>query len=239
LRYFEKSDSWEVNQIPILDVLDDWHVDAKRRGKVYDILCPNKHHNDRKKGNCNVNVEKNVYYCFACGSGGGPINLVMALEDIDFVTAKEKLARRYGLIKLERVEQTDVRPRWTGLTDEEYALFSLQNCTAMCPIGMDEHGEVIYHRERMSLRNLARESPELHDDMLIGKFLEIAIWGTANFLGMLEEGELYMMLDEEFLPSKEWKEAAHQYVHHMMSLLQKGLMNKSRFDELFEKKAAS
>ena len=40
---------------------------------------------------------KGYYHCFGCGAHGGPIDFVMATENLDFREAVERLAERYGL----------------------------------------------------------------------------------------------------------------------------------------------
>jgi len=51
-----------------------------------------------------VSSAKNIYKCFGCGVGGGPVNFVMAYDKLDFIEAVEYLSERYHL-PLEREKQ--------------------------------------------------------------------------------------------------------------------------------------
>lgn len=228
----KRADSWEVNQIPILDIVDEWGVERKRIGKYHLIICPNREHDDRHLGSCKIWPENNSFHCFACGAGGGPIDFVMNIEGIEFLKAKNLLARKYGLMKTVELRRDKITPRWTGLSEEEYSLFSLRNGYAIMPEG-EEDGELIVKRERFTLRQLARENPELHDDILIGKFVEVAVYSSAVLLHWLESGMLFMMHDEDLLPTPAWKNLIFQNINSMFSLLEKGLVNKERANEVF------
>lgn len=79
-----------------LDIVDlvSGYVQLTRKGANYFGLCP--FHNE-KTGSFSVNAEKQIYHCFGCGAGGGPINFIMQIEGLTFPDAVEFLARRAGM----------------------------------------------------------------------------------------------------------------------------------------------
>ena len=77
----------------IVDVISTY-IELKKKGKNFFGLCP--FHNE-KTPSFSVNQDKQIYKCFGCGAGGGVINFVMDVDNIDFVTATKKLASMYNI----------------------------------------------------------------------------------------------------------------------------------------------
>ena len=77
----------------IHDVISEY-VNLKKRGRNFFGLCP--FHNE-KTPSFSVNQDKQIYKCFGCGAGGGVINFVMDVDNIDFITATRKLASMYNI----------------------------------------------------------------------------------------------------------------------------------------------
>ena len=71
------------------------YVDLKQKGRNFFGLCP--FHNE-KTPSFSVNPEKQIYKCFGCGAGGGSINFIMALDNLEFVDAVKHLAENYNVI---------------------------------------------------------------------------------------------------------------------------------------------
>ena len=69
-------------------------VALKRAGRNYVGLCP--FHADTKPS-FTVSEEKNLFYCFGCQKGGGPIQFLMEIKNFTFAEAVEELAKRYGI----------------------------------------------------------------------------------------------------------------------------------------------
>lgn len=235
-RKIEIVDSWEVNQISIIKVAQDWGMELFRKGRgVYLAYCPNPKHNDSHLGNCVItdNGGKNCFHCFSCGAGGGPIDLVMNLDNCDFITAKNKLAQKYNLVKIEYVDESTLPPKWEGLSAEEYKFFGLQNTTVKIPYDVNEHGETLYKYDRYTLRDLARDDPEFHDQMLIGKFVE-KIDAIVNFMALMDCG-YFIQFGEgfEFCYDKNWEEACISVVKKCCVLFKKGLMDKNKLSIFF------
>ncbi len=234
----EDIDSREVNEISITKVANDWGIELFPKNKnVILSYCPNPNHNDENLGSCYFveNADKNFFYCFSCGVGGGPIDLVMLVDNCSFVDAINKLGRKYGLVRHKYIDKADLPPRWEGLSCEEYKLFGLKNVSIKTPKAMNENGEVYYGYERLTLRDLARQNPEIHDSFLIEKFIE-KMYALANFYSLLETGKMKKYNSEsgsEFDFNDKWEDAIIKIANRYKSLLQKGLCDKKKIDELF------
>lgn len=77
----------------ILDIVSEV-VLLKKTGKNYVGLCP---FHSEKTASFTVNPEKQIFYCFGCGSGGDVYSFLMKYHDISFPEAQRLLARRYGI----------------------------------------------------------------------------------------------------------------------------------------------
>ena len=78
---------------PIDDVVGQY-VALTRRGSNLFGLCP--FHNE-KTASFSVAPDKNIYYCFGCHKGGGPVNFIMEVEGLDFPDAVRFLAKKSGM----------------------------------------------------------------------------------------------------------------------------------------------
>ena len=85
----------------IVDVVSDF-VQLKRAGANLKGICP---FHDDSSPSLTVSPAKNIFKCFACGEGGGPVNFIMAHEGMSFPEAIWYLAKKYG-IKIEEKEPT-------------------------------------------------------------------------------------------------------------------------------------
>ena len=75
------------------DVVGDY-VELKKRGVNLIGLCP--FHNE-KTPSFTVSPAKNIYKCFGCGQGGGPIQFLMEHDSMTYPEALRSLAARYGI----------------------------------------------------------------------------------------------------------------------------------------------
>ena len=62
------------------DVLAHYGIEQHGNGDQIKIICP--FHNDHKPS-CGVNLEKQVYNCFACDAGGNALGFVAHMEGLD------------------------------------------------------------------------------------------------------------------------------------------------------------
>jgi DNA primase len=74
------------------------------KGSQKTILCP---FHDDKNPSCNVNLDKNVFHCFACGAKGNVLEFVAKKEGVDLRSAALMLADWCGFELSERQVETD------------------------------------------------------------------------------------------------------------------------------------
>ncbi|MGE0199675.1 MAG: DNA primase [Candidatus Melainabacteria bacterium] len=79
-----------------LDIVDvvQRHVPLKKAGRNFTGLCP--FHND-KHPSMNVNRERNIFKCFACGEGGDALTFLMKIERRTYGEIIRELAREQGI----------------------------------------------------------------------------------------------------------------------------------------------
>ena len=83
-----------VGRTDITEIISGYVRLTKRSGANMFGLCP---FHSEKTPSFSVNSDKQIYYCFGCGKGGGVINFVMEVENIPFRDALEILAKRAGM----------------------------------------------------------------------------------------------------------------------------------------------
>ncbi|RHW41029.1 DNA primase [Neobacillus notoginsengisoli] len=95
----------KINQIrqsvDIVEVVGEY-VQLKKQGRNYFGLCP---FHGENSPSFSVSPEKQIFYCFGCGTGGNVFSFLMELEGAPFTDAAMKLAARAG-IELE-IQQTN------------------------------------------------------------------------------------------------------------------------------------
>ncbi|MBO4356156.1 MAG: DNA primase, partial [Clostridia bacterium] len=77
----------------IYDVVSTY-VTLKRAGSNYVGLCP---FHSEKTPSFTVFPDSQNFYCFGCGAGGDQINFIRKIENLDYVSAVELLAKRAGV----------------------------------------------------------------------------------------------------------------------------------------------
>ncbi|MDR2664906.1 MAG: DNA primase, partial [Oscillospiraceae bacterium] len=83
-----------VRKIDIVELVGGYVKLSKRGGGNMFGLCP---FHSEKTPSFSVSADKQMYYCFGCGKGGGAINFIMEIENLTFPDAVEHLARRAGM----------------------------------------------------------------------------------------------------------------------------------------------
>ncbi len=110
---------------PIDDVVGQY-VALTRRGSNLFGLCP---FHSEKTASFSVAPDKNIYYCFGCHKGGGPVNFIMEVEGLDFPDAVRFLAKKSGMeVPEDRENQSTYRKqeRLRGLCKEAARYFHEQ-----------------------------------------------------------------------------------------------------------------
>jgi len=110
------------NRADIVDVVSEF-VQVKGVGRNFIGLCP---FHSEKTPSFTVSSEKQIFYCFGCGTGGNVFSFLMKIEGLSFPEAVRRLARRYG-VQIPTVSLSSEQKRRLNEREE---LFSI-NRTAM------------------------------------------------------------------------------------------------------------
>lgn len=99
-----------LRETDIVEIVSET-IPLKKAGVNFKGLCP---FHGEKTPSFNVHPQKQMFHCFGCGIGGDVITFIMKQENLPFVEALEKLAKRLNITiprsDNERVEvsQTDI-----------------------------------------------------------------------------------------------------------------------------------
>ena len=77
----------------IVDIVSE-AVLLKKAGKNFIGLCP---FHTEKTPSFTVSPDKQIFYCFGCGSGGNVFSFLMKQEGLSFPETARRLAKRYGI----------------------------------------------------------------------------------------------------------------------------------------------
>lgn len=82
-----------VQDVDIIEIISEF-VSLAKAGESFKGLCP---FHSEKTPSFTVSPQKQLFYCFGCGSGGDIISFLMKYENCSFVEAVELLAQRKGI----------------------------------------------------------------------------------------------------------------------------------------------
>jgi DNA primase len=105
------------NAADIVDIVSE-SVLLKKAGKDYKGLCP---FHSEKTPSFTVSPEKQLFYCFGCGTGGNVFTFLMNQEGLSYPEAVRTLARRYQI----DIPVQDMSPEQRQLMQEREYLFSI------------------------------------------------------------------------------------------------------------------
>lgn len=91
----------------IVDVASKY-VTLNRRGSNFWACCPFHH---EKTSSFSIKQDGQFYKCFGCGESGNVINFVMKMDNVDFMTAVEILAKNAGLEMPSDTENEEMRQK--------------------------------------------------------------------------------------------------------------------------------
>lgn len=77
----------------IVEVISEY-VQLTRRGRNYFGLCP---FHEEKTPSFSVEPEKQLFHCFGCGKGGNVFTFIQEVEELNYVSAVELLAKRVDM----------------------------------------------------------------------------------------------------------------------------------------------
>jgi DNA primase len=101
----------------IVDIVSE-SVILKRAGKNLIGLCP---FHGEKTPSFTVSPDKQIFYCFGCGTGGNVFSYVMKRDGTPFAEAARSLARRYGI----EIPEKPLSPMARKNADEKARLFQI------------------------------------------------------------------------------------------------------------------
>jgi DNA primase len=109
-------------RVDIVDVVSE-QVVLRKRGKEYVGLCP---FHGEKTPSFTVSPNKQMYYCFGCGTGGSAIKFLMEAGKQSFSEVVLDLARRYQIrVKTLAPEQRQELQRQLSLQEQLYEILAL------------------------------------------------------------------------------------------------------------------
>lgn len=87
----------------------------RKSGKAWVGLCP---FHSEKSPSFNVNAEQKLYYCYGCQAGGNLFRFVQETQHLDFASAVEWVASKYGItLRYDNEKTGQDRARRTVLTE--------------------------------------------------------------------------------------------------------------------------
>jgi DNA primase len=95
----------------------------RRSGAQWTGRCP---FHDDQNPSFSVNAVEKLYHCFTCGAGGDLIRFVRETEGLDFASAVEWLADRYGV----QLEYEETAPGFDAKRSRRERLFALLDAAA-------------------------------------------------------------------------------------------------------------
>lgn len=106
----------------IVDVVGQY-VQLKKSGRYYFGLCP---FHSEKTPSFSVSPDKQIYYCFGCGSGGDVIRFIMNIESLGYREAALYLANEAG-IDVSGIDNSKIS---TAEDKEREAIFEVYDLTS-------------------------------------------------------------------------------------------------------------
>lgn len=97
-----------IERNDIVDVVSGYVRLTKRTGSNQFGLCP---FHSEKTPSFSVSADRQIYHCFGCGKGGGVINFIMEIENLNFPEAVDFLAKRVGMTVPEQENDRESQKR--------------------------------------------------------------------------------------------------------------------------------
>ena len=89
----------EINEIrsraDIVDIIGEY-IDLKQKGRNFFAQCPFHGNGNERTPSLSVSRERQMFNCFACGTGGNVFAFIMKYEDVSFVEALKIVADKVG-----------------------------------------------------------------------------------------------------------------------------------------------
>ena len=146
---------------------------GRRTSNSVQMLCPYPDHQDKKFGNCQLNLHKKLFYCFACGRGGSIIDIVMLHHGWDTSDKKKSYEAMREVCSLSGADESIVPEKRSlqrtlvppPVTEEDLKFLGLSNDT----IVDKETGEVL---EYSPINKMRLNDEEAYCILLLNKAKE-------------------------------------------------------------------
>ena len=79
----------------IVDIISEY-IEVKQKGRNFFAQCPFHGNGQERTPSLSVSRERQIFNCFACGTGGNVFSFVMKYEDVTFVEALKIVAKKVG-----------------------------------------------------------------------------------------------------------------------------------------------
>jgi len=106
-RFMQSSIDEVLNRSDIVDIASSY-VTLKRNGADFVALCP---FHREKTPSFHISSDKQLFYCFGCGTGGNIIDFIMKIENLDFVDTIKFLAERAGITLEEEIYSPEIQKK--------------------------------------------------------------------------------------------------------------------------------
>ncbi len=100
------------------------YLPLKKSGRNFKALCP---FHSEKTPSFFVSPQRQIFHCFGCGVGGGPIQFLMQIEKISFIEAVEILAKKLGITIPKKVSAVDSLKTQAYSLNKEVCLYFHRN----------------------------------------------------------------------------------------------------------------
>lgn len=148
-RYMQSSIDEVLSRNDLVDVVGNY-VTLKRNGTDYVGLCP---FHREKTPSFHISSDKQLFYCFGCGSGGNIIDFVSKIENLDFVDTIKFLAERAGITLEEEVYSPEIQKRH----DKREAILKMNKLAAKRYVANLAGDDARHAREYALSRGLKRD----------------------------------------------------------------------------------
>ncbi len=91
------------NRASIVDLVSEY-VTLKKAGRNFVGLCP---FHKEKTPSFTVTPDRQMFYCFGCGEGGGVFTFLMKISQMTYPEAVRHLAKKTGVVISERISQKE------------------------------------------------------------------------------------------------------------------------------------
>ncbi len=106
-RFMQSSIDEVLRRSDIVEIVSSY-VTLRRNGSDFVGLCP---FHREKTPSFHISSDKQLFYCFGCGTGGNLIDFVMKIENLDFVDSIKFLAERSGVTLEEEIYSPEVQKK--------------------------------------------------------------------------------------------------------------------------------